>query len=62
MSKQCFKRQFLIFSHLKNYIKNYKKKNETPELENRMKTVVLGYPQVLSENFEKYFPEKLHQH
>ena len=57
MSKQCFKSQFLIFPHLEKYIKDCKWENKAPELENRMKTILLDHLQLVSENFKKYFPQ-----
>ena len=55
------KGNFLNFLHLENYIKDCNWENKAPELENRIKIIILDHLQLLSENFEKYFPQKLHQ-
>ena len=55
------KGNFSYFLHLENYIKDCNWENKAPKLENRMKTIILDHLQLLSENFEKCFPRKLHQ-
>ena len=55
------KGNFSNFWHLENYVKDCNWENKAPELANRMKTVTLNHLQLLTENFEKYFQQKLHQ-
>ena len=49
------------FPNLENYMKECNWEDNAPELENRITTIILDHLQLLSENFEMYFPTKLHQ-
>ena len=55
------KSNFSNFPYLENYMKECNWEEERPELESRIKTTILDHLQLLSENFEKYFPQSLHQ-
>ena len=55
------KNNFSNFPHLENYMKECNWEEKRPELESRIKTIILDHLQLLSENFEKYFPQSLHQ-
>ena len=61
MARLCFKRQFLNFPHFKNYIKDCNWEKKALGLENSIKVIILYHLQLQSENFEKYFSQKLHQ-
>ena len=49
------------FPNLENYMKECNWEDNAPELENRITTIILDHLQLLNENFEMYFPTKLHQ-